>query len=160
MRKNKKKELSFVETLKKLTAAGISQSPVPNRTSSNLDNIASVEDRITFLFNIVRNTNRPPSNMLFFVMYDIESNKVRSQIVKYLINKGCYRVQKSIFLGDTSSEIYQQIRSDLTEVQACYENHDSILIVPISTDYLNSMKVIGQSIDVDLITHKVNTLFF
>ena len=93
-------------------------------------------------------------------MYDIESDKVRSQIVKYLINKGCYRVQKSIFLADLSSELYKQIRSDLAEVQACYDNHDSILIVPISTDYLNSMKVIGQNIDIDLITHKTNTLFF
>ena len=155
-----KKEISFVEKMKKFERSGISGSPVPNRIGSNIDIIDSVEDRITYLFNLVRESNRGASNMLFFVMYDIESNKVRRQVVKYLIKSGCYRVQKSIFLGDTSSDVYQQIRSDLTEVQACYENNDSILIVPISTDYLSSMKVIGQKIDVDLITHKINTLFF
>ncbi|WP_249170570.1 hypothetical protein [Porphyromonas levii] len=48
----------------------------------------------------------------------------------------------------------------LAEVQACYDNEDSILIVPISTDYLQAMKVIGAAIDVDLILKRKNTLFF
>lgn len=45
-------------------------------------------------------------------------------------------------------------------MQACYENSDSILVVPISTDYLKAMKVIGQTINVDVITKTSNTLFF
>ena len=98
--------------------------------------------------------------MLFFVMYDIESNRVRRQIVKYLERQGCTRVQKSIFLADLPISQYEQIKSDLAEVQACYENLDSILVVPISTDYLKAMKVIGQSINVDVITKSSNTLFF
>ena len=93
-------------------------------------------------------------------MYDIESNKVRSQIVKYLIKKGCVRVQKSIFLADLESSVYEEIRNDLAEVQAAYDNQDSILIVPLSTDYLRSMKVIGQSLNLDLITHSRSTMSF
>ena len=98
--------------------------------------------------------------MLFFVMYDIENNKVRRYVVKYLERKGCTRVQKSIFLADLSIEQYQDIRNDLAEVQAVYENKDSILVVPISTDYLKAMKVIGQNVDIDIIMHTRNTLFF
>ncbi len=98
--------------------------------------------------------------MLFFVMYDISSTKVRNQIVKYLLKNGCLRVQKSIFLADLPLSKYNQIRDDLVEVQQCYENEDSILIVPISTDYLQAMKIIGQQIDIDLIMKKKNTLFF
>ena len=98
--------------------------------------------------------------MLFFVMYDIESNKVRRYIVKYLERKGCTRVQKSIFLANLSMEKYQDIRNDLAEVQAAYDNEDSILVVPITTDYLRSMKVIGQNINIDIITHTATTLFF
>ena len=98
--------------------------------------------------------------MLFFVMYDIESNKVRRYVVKYLERKGCTRVQKSIFLANLSMEKYQDIRNDLAAVQAAYANEDSILIVPITTDYLRSMKVIGQNIDIDIITHTQSTLFF
>ena len=99
-------------------------------------------------------------NMLFFVMYDIESNKVRNQVAKYLLRKGCFRVQRSIFLADLNNQDYEQIRLDLSEVQACYDNHDSIMIVPISTDFLRSMKIIGKSIDIDIIMNSKNTLFF
>ena len=98
--------------------------------------------------------------MLFFVMYDIESNKVRRYVVKYLEKKGCTRIQKSIFLADLSVEKYQAIRKYLADVQAAYQNEDSILIVPITTDYLRAMKVIGQNINVDIITHSKNTIFF
>ena len=98
--------------------------------------------------------------MLFFVMYDIESNKVRRHIAKYLIKKGCTRIQRSIFLADLSSVLYEEIKKDLAEVQAMYENTDSILIVPISVNYLESMKIIGQNLDIDIIAHKKNTLFF
>ena len=86
--------------------------------------------------------------MLFFIMYDIESNKVRYNIVKYLERMGCYRIQKSIFLANLSMEKYEQIKSDMVEVQSLYENHDSII------------KIIGQSINLDVITQNKNTLFF
>ena len=157
----KKKELiSFVEKMKKLSRAGIAGSKSPNRIIGNLEGLKTLEERLQFLLNIVNQPKRPSHYMLFFVMYDIESNKVRNQIVKYLIKKGCTRVQKSIFLADLPTADYDEIRNNLTEVQQCYDNEDSILIVPISTDYLRSMKVIGQTLDVDLILKTKNTLFF
>ena len=98
--------------------------------------------------------------MLFFVMYDIESTKVRRHIAKYLINKGCFRVQRSIFLADISHEQYECIKSDLAKVQACYDNEDSILIVPVSLELIKAMKVIGKSIDIDIIMKTKSTLIF
>jgi len=98
--------------------------------------------------------------MLFFVMYDIESDKVRYNVVKYLERMGCVRIQKSIFLADISAEKYRSIRNDLAEVQALYDNHDSIIICPVSTDLLRNMKIIGKSVDVDVIIKSKNTLFF
>lgn len=156
----KKEPLSFVEKMKKFANAGIPQPLSPNRMTGDIEGIKTIEERIEFLLNIVKQSNRPADSMLFFVMYDIESNKVRNQIVKYLLKNGCTRVQKSIFLADLPLSVYETIKRDLTEVQECYENNDSILIVPISTDYLQAMKVIGQSIDVDIITRSKNTLFF
>lgn len=97
---------------------------------------------------------------MFFVMYDIESNKVRRYVVKYLERQGCTRIQKSIFLADLEMSKFNEIKNDLAEVQAVYENNDSILVVPITTEYLRSMKIIGQNIDIDVITHSRNTLFF
>ena len=90
----KKKELSFVEKMRKFSRAGIPGSLSPNRTTGNIEGLTSLEERISFLLNIVKRNKRPPNNMLFFVMYDIESTKVRNQIVKYLLKNGCTRVQK------------------------------------------------------------------
>lgn len=160
MTKKKKPDLTFVEKVKKIANAGISGSPMPNRDIAGVDDMPSVDERIKYVLQIANNDKRPAGNMLFFVMYDIESNKVRSYIVKYLLKKGCMRIQKSIFLSDLPTATYEDIKRDLTLVQACYENNDSILVVPISTDYLNAMRIIGQNIDIDIITKSKNTLFF
>ena len=160
MRKKVHKPLTFVEKMHKFIQAGISGSVVPNRPSNNWDNIPSLEERVQKVLGIVNRKDRAPSNMLFFVMYDIESNKVRRLVANYLQRKGCMRIQRSIFLADLSMADYDSIRNDLAEVQAAYENKDSILVVPISPDYLRSMKIIGQKIEIDVIMHNKNTLFF
>ena len=160
MVKKARKTFTFVEKMQKFVHAGISESAVPNRLSNDMEDLSSLDERIKRVLGIVNRSNRPASNMLFFVMYDIESNKVRHQVVKYLQRKGCMRVQRSIFLADLAMSEYDNIRKDLAEVQAAYENNDSILVVPISADYLRSMKVIGQKIELDVIMHSRNTLFF
>jgi len=158
--KKKKKEISFVEKMRKFQKAGIPNPLSANRTANDLNDMLTLEERIQFLLKLINTPQRPSNAMLFFIMYDIESNRVRNQIAKYLIKNGCTRIQKSVFLADLPHEKYEQIKNDLTEVQACYENEDSILVVPISTDYLQSMKIIGKTIDIDLIMQLKNTLFF
>lgn len=160
MPRKKKKPLSFVEIMQKLMRAGIKDSPSPNRIINNLQDITTLEERIEKILGIVNNNKRPAENMIFFVMYDIQDDKVRYQVHKYLTRMGCYSVQRSVFLGDLPNKKYNEIRENLTQVQETYENNDSILIVPISTDYLTSMKIIGQTIDIDIITQRKNTLFF
>ena len=159
MSRKKKEPISFVQMVQKLKRAGISGSPMPNRLISNEEQVA-ISDTIKSVLGITEKTKKGNNRMMFFVMYDIESNKVRTLISKYLERKGCIRIQKSIFLADLDRTIFEEIRSDLVEVQSSYENNDSIILVPISTDYLQSMKIIGQSVNVDIITKNKNTLFF
>lgn len=155
----KESELTFPQKLAKMRHAGILESKEIG-TNRNFDSLDPIELRVQKVLGIINNTNRKNTDMLFFIMYDIESNKVRRLVAKYLLKMGCFRIQRSIFLADISAEKYNQIRSDLTEVQACYENQDSILIVPVSTELINSMKIIGKKIDVDVIMRTRNTLFF
>ena len=68
--------------------------------------------------------------------------------------------RQSIFLANLSMEKYEQIKRDMVEVQSLYENHDSIIVCPVSSDILRSMKIIGQNINLDVITQNKNTLFF
>lgn len=157
----KKKELTFLEKMNKLIHAGIDSSrPISSKSSIKFDDPGRLEKRIAKLLGILHDKQRKSTNMLFFVMYDIESNKVRYHIAKYLLRKGCFRIQRSIFLADLNHEQYETIRNDLAEVQSCYDNHDSILIVPISTDLLKSMKIIGKTLDLDIILQNKSTLFF
>lgn len=160
MKRADRHHFGFVEKMQRLIHAGISTSVPPNRLNNNMDDLPTLEERISRALGIIHRTNRPATNMLFFVMYDIRSNKVRTLIAKYLLRKGCTRIQKSIFLADLPTSDYESIRNDLTEVQAAYENDDSILIVPISTDYLRTMRIIGHKIEIDVILHEKNTLFF
>ena len=44
--------------------------------------------------------------------------------------------------------------------QSFYFNEDSIIVLPISSDYLKMMKIIGQNINMDIITQNKSTLFF
>ena len=160
MPRRKWEAIDYLNRLKKLAAAGLKHTQKPINIEENTNDIVSLEERVKQLLGLVNQKERKHTNMLFFVMYDIEDNKVRRYVVKYLEKQGCTRVQKSIFLADLDHSRYETIKKDLTEVQAAYENNDSILVVPISTDYLRAMKIIGQNISIDIITHNKNTLFF
>lgn len=124
------------------------------------DDIPTLTERIRQILKIISTSETKPGYMICFIMYDITSNKVRTLIAKFLLKKGCTRVQKSIFMADMPSDEVQDIAQKLTEIQKMYDNNDSILIVPLSEDYARAMKIIGQDVDIDLILHSKNTLFF
>lgn len=155
----KKKELTFVEKIRKIKRAGLEDSPEIQKIEP-VEKLESLPERIKKILGLANNLKTNSKKMIYFVMYDIENNKVRTQVAKYLIKEGCTRVQKSIFLARTERFVYEKIKNDLAEVQACYENNDSIFLVPVSTDEIKAMKVIGQNVDFDLILQNRNTLFF
>lgn len=159
MPRKKRPPLSLAAQAKKLLESGIGGSPkIENKEPS--DSLSPLEDRIKDLLGLTESRKKRQDRMLFFVMYDIESNKVRRLVCKYLIREGCSRVQRSIFLADLPIDTYARIKNDLAEIQTLYDNEDSIIVLPVSTDYLRMMKVIGKTVDVDIITHTKNTLFF
>lgn len=102
---------------------------------------------------------KPKTNMIYFVMYDIENDKVRKKVSDYLLEKGLYRVQRSIFLGETHQREFKRIGEVLAEIQESYDNHDSIFLVPLPEDYLKSMYIIGQDVDFNVTLHRSNTVF-
>lgn len=159
MRKQKT-ALDYIERLKRIKDAAAGDGMTLNSIIDPDDELPTVEERVHSIFKTINSDKRPKGNMLFFVMYDIESNKVRYNVAKYLQRKGCTRIQKSIFLADLDKDTYNSIREDLTDIQSMYENHDSIIICPVSTEQLQNMKIIGQNIDVDIIAHTKEILFF
>jgi len=159
--KKKKQELTFVEQMLLFQKAGFTHSGASHNV--NISDEQSLEDlsiRIKKILQIVDRNYIKASDMLYFIMYDIQNNKVRTSIAKYLIKSGCLRVQKSIFFAETKRSVYNKLHTDLKAIQEMYENEDSIFFVPVSTDQVRAMKVIGQNTDFDLVIGSKNTLFF
>lgn len=153
----KRKSLTFVQKMDKLLSGGMLHN---KRASTVASDIAPLEERVKKILGIAERLKKDKGRMLFFVMYDIESDKVRTQVVRYLERSGCTRIQRSIFLADAEISVYEKIKDDLAYVQSVYDNEDSIIVLPVTTDYLRMMKIIGKNIEVDIITNARNTLFF
>ena len=98
---SRQKLLTWAEKMRKLRRAGIGSQPRAELTDD--DQLLSIEVRIEKILGITTEKNK--NLMIYFVMYDIENNKVRNQISKFLIRKGCHRVQKSIFLANTPHHV-------------------------------------------------------
>lgn len=160
MPRKKRPVLTFKEKLIRIKNAGIKSGIPVQKTTEETDDLPDLNDRIKQVLQIFDQHEQKKDTMLYFVMYDIENDKVRNHIAKFLIRKGCARVQKSIFLADTKRQVYSEIHQTLKEVQEVYDNHDSIFLVPISSDDLRAMKIIGENIDLDLTLGNKNTLFF
>lgn len=162
MSKKVKKQngLTFGEKMLRHKKAGLSHKGQSNENINTGIKIQDLSERIKKILQIVEHTSLNAANMLFFVMYDIENNKVRTAISKYLEQNKCLRVQKSIFFSEAERSVFNKIHSDLKHIQELYDNKDSIFMVPVSTDQLRAMKVIGQNTDFDIIIGKNNTLFF
>nr|NQU90353.1 CRISPR-associated endonuclease Cas2 [Bacteroidota bacterium] len=160
-RKQKSPELTFVEKMRRINAAGIKNFKAINQNFEDEDlPMEDLPTRVRKVLGIFKSTTNDSKRMIYFVMYDIENNKIRNHIAKFLQKKGCIRVQKSIFLADSERKTFGEIHSALKDVQEMYDNHDSIMLVPVSTDQIRAMKVIGQNIDFDLVLKNKNTLFF
>ena len=159
-KKKKKHERSFVEKMLLLKKAGFSHRGASfEQVGTVIDPLEELPVRIRKILDIGYH-ERKATEMLYFVMYDIENDKVRTQIAKYLEKNGCLRVQKSIFFASTERKVFNQLYADLKAIQEMYNNHDSIFFVPVSTDHIRAMKIIGQNTDFDLIMGNKNTLFF
>lgn len=160
MPRHKWETVSPDNILKKISEAGFSETNRLNTTNNETIGIDKIDKRIADIISIIQDPNRKKKDMIFFVMYDIESNKVRNLVAKYLIAQGCIRIQNSIFIADAPQERCTSIKNDLKAVQAAYDNNDSIIVCPINADNIAAMHIIGKEIDLDLVTKGKNSLFF
>lgn len=95
--------------------------------------------------------------MLYWVMYDISDNKTRNSAVKACKNKGLYRVQKSIFLGQLNKNQKDELKIIMERLVD--EVTDSIYIFPTSTEYLYDTDIIGNGFDKELISNEIVSKF-
>ncbi len=149
----------FAKVARLIKNAGLNNlKPVNSAGSHPEDDLLPLKSRIDKILEIYSRSSLKPGQMLFFVMYDIENDKVRRYLSKYLERKGCVRIQRSIFLAEASHKIYKEIGDNLKEVQEAYANHDSIYLVPVSSEQIRAVRIIGQGFDGELFTNPPGTL--
>lgn len=140
--------------------AGILKKNIPGEDPANDDPLAPLPDRIKTILGIVKHKPQKATTMNYLIMYDIENNKVRRLISKYLEKEGCIRIQKSVFMANTDHPKFNAIHNTLKEINEFYENTDSIILVPVNVADVRSMKLIGSNISIDVLVDPPNTLFF
>jgi CRISPR-associated endonuclease Cas2 len=156
----RKKFKSFFEEILhlKLGSSGLSGKPF-----ATIEEIAilPVSERVQRIIKLNQKArSMKPGEIYFFVFYDIQNNKVRQRIAKYLIKNGCERIQKSVYLALLSKNQYNQMKATLAMIQKLYDNDDSIIFLPVGTEQIESMKLIGHNLDFSLYFEQKNTLFF
>lgn len=162
MRK-KRQPKSFAERMAALGKAGLKYSETMRPAKSPEKELEGLEReaRVKKLIEILEKTrDMKPGNILAFIMYDVESNRIRRYIAKYLEKQGYIRVQKSVFFGNVSRAHHKKVCEVLKEVNEKYENGDSLMFLPVSIDMFHNLKVVGKNLEYELAITEKSTLFF
>jgi len=95
---------------------------------------------------------------MVWVVYDIVENKTRSKIARICLNKGLYRVQKSVFLGDLTVN-----ERDSLAIECEYvidPDIYSVYVFPMDNESFKKVKLLGQAFDKKLVSDELLTKFF
>jgi len=161
MAKAKQKVFNLQEQIAKIQKAGLHRSlePAPVSTDPESDALLPLPERIKKILDILQDKPIKSTTMNYLILYDIQNNKVRTLVSKFLLQKGCIRVQKSVFLCHSDHKKFDEINRTLAEINEVYENKDSIILVPMNISDARSMKLIGQNVNISQIVDPPNTVF-
>jgi CRISPR-associated protein Cas2 len=95
---------------------------------------------------------------MVWVVYDITENKRRNRIARICLNKGLYRVQKSVFLGNLNANERDSLALECeAEIDL---KIDSLYVFPMDDESFRKVRMLGQAFDRDLVSDELLTKFF
>ncbi|RZB29556.1 MAG: CRISPR-associated protein Cas2 [Candidatus Argoarchaeum ethanivorans] len=95
---------------------------------------------------------------MVWVVYDITENKIRSRVARICLNKGLYRVQKSVFLGNLNHNERDSLALECEEI--INPDVDSVYVFPMDNKSFKQVKLLGQAFDRELVSDEILTKFF
>lgn len=97
------------------------------------------------------------NKMLVWVIYDISKNRPRNKISKLAMEKGLYRVQKSVFLGNIN---HNQIDELIIESEELIdESTDSVYVFPMCQEDFKATTLLGQAFDKAMVNDEIKSFF-
>lgn len=106
-----------------------------------------------------RGTKMIDGDIAFVVCYDISNNDTRKVVSKYLLQEGCLRIQKSLFMGYLPYTKMKEIARTLKGTHEAYDNDDSYIILPIRKETVENMIVYGKRVNVDIVLRRQSIVF-
>ena len=96
----------------------------------------------------------------YLILYDITNNKSRNLVVKQLKRAGFYRIQKSVFMGATTTNNLQDLRELFDSLlQKEDAEFDTYVILPLNELSLKQIQFFNMKIDLDMITGQKIVIF-
>lgn len=95
---------------------------------------------------------------MVWVVYDITKNNQRNRVARICLNKGLYRVQKSVFLGNLNANERDSLALEC-EAEIDLEI-DSLYVFPMDDESFRKVKLLGQAFDRNLVSDELITKFF
>jgi CRISPR-associated protein Cas2 len=95
---------------------------------------------------------------MVWVVYDITDNSTRSKVARICLDKGLYRVQKSVFLGTLNANDRDSLAIECEEIIDL--DIDSVYVFPMDDESFKKVKLLGQAFDKELVKDEVLTKFF
>ena len=95
---------------------------------------------------------------MLWVIYDITENNIRRKVANICLDKGLYRVQKSVFLGNLNANERDSLAIECEDIIDL--DVDSVYIFPMDTESFRKVKLLGQAFDKELVSDEVLTKFF
>ncbi len=124
------------------------------------DELDQLEERVRQFTEIIDQLSQSDISMTpYFVSYDISNNRVRTQVMNYLLQKGMTRLQKSVYFGQSSSRIFNEIKKTLQQINSVLDPQDSIFILPVNREICNRMNFIGMDMALEVTRPHQHTLF-
>ncbi len=95
---------------------------------------------------------------MVWVVYDIADNSTRTKVARICLDKGLYRVQKSVFLGTLNANERDSLAIECEEI--IDPAVDSVYVFPMDDESFRKVKLLGQAFDKELVSDEVLTKFF
>lgn len=95
---------------------------------------------------------------MVWVVYDISKNTPRNHVIRICLNKGLYRVQKSVFLGNLNANERDSLALECE--QEIDPDVDSLYVFPMDDASFKKVKLLGQAFDKKLVSDELLTKFF
>lgn len=91
------------------------------------------------------------TDSLYYVVYDISSNIIRTKVIIALKNAGLSRIQESVFCGALNGQQFKDLKTILSHLVV---KEDKLYIIQSCEKCFGKLDVIGKSFDIDYVANR------